>query len=109
MIYDFNQALNYSLPNLNGGDGTVYAKVIPCSTGSVMYAVIPPGCSIGLHAHQKDMDFNFILSGTGIAVCDGVEEPLSKGVCHFCPRGSSHSIRNTGDEDMRICINVVSL
>ena len=107
MTYDFNQAVNYSIPNLNDGDGTVFAKVIPSETGSVMFAVIPPGCSIGPHTHDTDMDFNFIVSGTGIAVCDGEVEALSPGICHFCPRGSRHSIRNTGNTDMQIYISVV--
>ena len=107
MTYDFNKAVNYSIPNLNGGDGTVFAKVIPGETGSVMLAVIPPGCSIGAHTHDSDMDFNFIVSGTGIAVCDGEAEALSPGVCHFCPKGASHSIRNTGNTDMQIYICVV--
>ena len=107
MIYDFNQSVNHSIPNLNGGDGTVFAKVIPGEAGAVMFAVIPPNCSIGAHTHEKDMDYNFILSGTGIAVCDGKEESLFPGVCHFCPKGSRHSIRNTGTENMQIYIAVV--
>lgn len=107
MTYDFNQAVNYSIPHLNGGEGTVFAKVIPGETGSVMFAVIPPGCSIGAHTHEQDMDFNFIVTGTGTALCDGAEEPLASGTCHFCPRGSRHSIRNTGDTDMHIYIAVV--
>ncbi len=107
MIFDFNQAVNYSIPNLNGGDGTVFAKVIPTETGSVMYAVVPPGSSIGFHTHENDMDFNFILSGTGVAICDGKEEALSPGTCHFCPKGSRHSIRNDGNSDLQIYIAVV--
>ena len=109
MLYDFNQSVNYSIPHLNGGEGTVFAKVIPCDTGSVMFATVPPGSSIGFHTHEKDMDFNFILSGTGVAVCDGKEEALSPGTCHFCPKGSKHSIINTGETDLQIYIAVVNV
>ena len=109
MTYDFNTAVNYPIPNLMGGEGTVYAKVIPCNTGSVMCATIPPKCSIGFHDHSEDTDFNYIVSGTGKAICDGVEEPLAPGMCHICYKGSRHSIINTGDEDLVIYIAVVNM
>lgn len=109
MLYDFNQSIIYSIAHLNGGDETVFAKVIPCATGSVMFATVPPGSSIGFHTHEKDMDFNFILSGTEIAVCDGLEEELSPGTCHFCPQGSKHSIINTGVTDLQMYIAVVNI
>lgn len=109
MTYDFNTATNYPIPNLNGGDGTIFAKVLPCNTGSVMCATIPPGCSIGFHDHAGDTDFNFVVSGTGIAVCDDVEEELGPGKCHICYKGSRHSIRNTGSEDLVIYISVVTM
>lgn len=39
----------------------------------------------------------FVIADTGAAVCDGVEEMLSAGVCHHCPDGSTHSLTNTGN------------
>jgi len=109
MTYDFNTAINYPIPNLMGGEGTVSARVLPCDTGSVMCAALPPGASIGMHAHTEDTDYNFVMSGRGKAVCDGVEEPLFPGVCHICYKGSSHTIINTGEEDLVICIAVVNM
>lgn len=41
------------------------------------------------------------------ALCDGVEEPLSAGVCHLCPKGSEHAIVNTGKEDLCLLAVVV--
>jgi len=43
---------------------------------------------------------NFVVEGTGTAFCDGKEEPLRPGTCHVCPRGSRHSIANTGATDL---------
>lgn len=33
-------------------------------------------------------------------MCDGKEEILKPGVCHYCPKGGEHSIINTGEDDL---------
>lgn len=76
-----------------------YGKIIPCT--------IHPGGSIGIHRHETSDDINYILSGTGKAICDGEEEVLSAGTCHICRKGSEHSIANTGDEDLVMLTVVV--
>nr|WP_288347274.1 cupin domain-containing protein [uncultured Anaerostipes sp.] len=43
----------------------------------------------------------------GQAVCDGQKESLQAGVCHVCPKGSEHSIVNTGTEDLVMLTVVV--
>lgn len=45
-------------------------------------------------------DLTYMLSGTCQAFCDGKEEPLSPGVMHICPQRSTHSIANTGEDDL---------
>ena len=50
---------------------------------------------------------HYVISGKGIAVTDGTEEPLSAGVCHICKKGSAHSITNTGTEDL-VLLTVVA-
>ena len=60
-----------------------------------------------MHSHQTSDDINYILSGTGKAICDGKEEILMAGVCHICQKGSEHSITNTGDEDLVMLTIVV--
>ena len=52
-------------------------------------------------------DFDYIINGTGKAFCDGVEEELKPGVMHICPKGSEHSIINTGEEDLVMLTIVV--
>ena len=61
----------------------------------------------GLHSHPTSDDVNFVLLGTGLAICDGQEEPLEPGVCHICKRGSEHSIQNTGEGDLVLLTVVV--
>ena len=42
----------------------------------------------------------YFLSGTGKVLCDGVWERVTPGTCHYCPRGSSHTLINDGTEDL---------
>ena len=66
----------------------------------IIKTVIPPKSSIGHHLQETNDDINFIVSGEGIAICDDFEEILKAGTCHVCPKGSTHSIINVGDEDL---------
>ncbi|MBE6495464.1 MAG: cupin domain-containing protein [Methanobrevibacter thaueri] len=100
MIIDFNELKEISVPKMNGGDGEVIAKMQVNEVGRFVESIIPPGSSIGPHIQESNHDINYIVSGEGIALCDGVKEDLKPGVCHVCPRGSSHSIINTGDDDL---------
>lgn len=100
MLIDFIQMNAVTISNLNGGDGEVSAKMSVQKNGKIMLAKLPAGTSIGMHTHETSDDINYVIRGVGKAVCDGKEEVLTEGVCHYCPRGSSHSIVNTGDEDL---------
>ena len=60
-----------------------------------------------MHTHQTSDDINYILAGTGKAICDGHEEKLVQGVCHICKKGSEHSIINTGGENLVMLTVVV--
>ncbi len=92
---------------MNGGTGMMSAKMHMDEDGKVIWSRIHPGGSIGLHQHPGSDDINYVLSGVGKAVCDGVEESLAAGDCHICKKGSSHSIQNTGEEDL-ILLTVVA-
>lgn len=71
------------------------AKMHSDAGGRVIPCTLHAGGSIGLR-HETGGDINYILPGTGRAVCDGREEALCAGVCHICKKGPEHSITNTG-------------
>lgn len=100
MLIDFNEIEEIRIPNMNGGEGETAARMQVNDCGRFIYTVLPPKSSIGPHKQETNNDINFIISGTGIAVCDGEEEILKAGTCHVCPKGSTHSIENNGDEDL---------
>ena len=107
MLLDFHQMREVTMPCMNHGTGTMTAKLYGGENGKIISCAIHPGGSIGLHKHETSDDINYVLSGSGEAVCDGQEELLRPGVCHICKKGSSHSIRNTGGEDLVLLTVVV--
>lgn len=107
MRIDFNALEAVTVPGMNQGTGAMTAKLYADGQGKVIPCAIHPGGSIGLHRHETSDDINYVLSGTGRAVCDGAEEPLSAGCCHICKKGSAHSIVNTGPDDLVLLTVVV--
>ena len=107
MLIDFNNVEERRIPGMNGGEGEMSAKLYMDGGGKIIPCRIHAGGSIGPHAHPTSDDLNFVLSGAGLAVCDGEEEILTAGTCHICRKGSAHSIRNTGEEDLVLLTVVV--
>lgn len=100
MLIDFNKIQETTIQHLNNGDGFVSAKMFIDKNNKIMISRIPFNSSIGLHTHNTNNEINFVLSGIGKSICDGLEENLSYGTCQYCPKGSSHKIINTGQEDL---------
>ena len=107
MLIDFNELQKMTMPGMNNGTGTMTAKMFNDDKYRIIPTRIHPGGSIGEHTQDSGDDLNYILSGTGIAVCDGQEEELKAGVMHICPQGHKHSIRNTGNDDLVMLTIVV--
>lgn len=107
MLIDFNEIKEITIHGMNGGTGTMSARMFMDEQGKIISTKIHLGSSIGLHKHETSDDINYILSGTGKAVCDGQEELLKAGTCHICKKGSQHSIENTGNDDLVLLTVVV--
>lgn len=107
MLINFNELEERDVQGMNNGTGTLSAKMYMSENGKIIPCKIHAGGSIGMHKHDTSDDINYILSGTGKAICDGVEETLTAGVCHVCKKGSEHSIINTGTQDLVILTIVV--
>lgn len=107
MLIKFNEIEAVEIPNLNNGIGTVKAQMLANNDGKLMLSTIPKGASIGNHTHNTSCELNYVLSGKGTAICNGDEEELTEGVCHYCHINSSHSIVNTGNKDLVLLTVVV--
>ncbi len=108
MIINFNELKEMKIPGMNNGTGQMTVRMYNDEKYRIIPTVIHAGGSIGLHMQSSGDDMNYILSGTGKAICDGVEEKLSAGMMHICPKGSEHSIINTGDDDLIMLTIVVA-
>ena len=109
MRIDFSEIEERRVPGMNGVTGEMSARMYMGEQGKIIPCRIHPGGSIGLHRHETSDDVNYVLSGAGKAVCDGIVETLTPGVCHLCHKGSSHSILNDGSEDLVLFTVVTEL
>ena len=107
MRIDFQEIEPVTMPGMNGGTGSMTVRMYYDGNYRIIPTVIHGHSSIGLHTQGSGDDLNYVISGRGVALCDGVEEPLAPGVMHICPRGSAHSIRNDFDEDL-VLLTVVA-
>lgn len=100
MKIDFSGLTEKKIPEFNGGKGAILLKTLEKSDVKFLSAKLGPGSSVGMHKHTDSSEIILILSGKGKAICDGETEILNEGSCHFCPRGSSHTLLNVGDTDL---------
>ena len=64
------------------------------------HSILKPGCSIGYHQHNGDAETYYILKGEGIVNDNGTLVKVQAGDVVFTADGESHSIENTGTEDL---------
>jgi len=99
-MIDFNTMAETPMHHFKGGEGDTHARMFADDLNRFMKGRLEPGCSIGLHTHDTSSEIIFILSGTGTALLDGVEELLPPGTCHYCKKGQTHTLMNKGCEDL---------
>lgn len=100
MVINFHEIKETELQAFYGGDGALVANIFLDEKNKILRGKLIPGATIGLHRHETSAEIIFIISGQGKAICDGVEELLSEGDCHYCPKGSEHCLMNHGEENL---------
>ena len=75
MLVDFNEFQEITIAGMNGGTGMMSTKMFMDEQGKIIHTKIHSGGSIGMHKHETSDDINYVISGTGKAVCDGEEPP----------------------------------
>ena len=100
MLIDFSAIPETVIPHMRGGEKEVHAHMFTDAMGKVMQGRLSAGASIGLHTHETNCEVIYILSGTASVVCDGKPETLTAGQCHYCPKGSTHTMKNNGPDEL---------
>jgi mannose-6-phosphate isomerase-like protein (cupin superfamily) len=91
----------------NGGGQTVgysFFQKVPGLTLVFRKRALKPGSGIGLH-EQKEDEIYYVLSGRGSMTLDGKTVEITPGTAVLTRTGSSHSLRQVGDDDLVIMIN----
>ena len=91
----------------NGGGTTIgysFFKEVPNLRLVFRKRALKPGSGIGLH-EQKEDEIYYVLSGTGTMVLDGKTVDITPGTAVLTRTGSTHSLKQTGGEDLVILIN----
>lgn len=86
--------------NFKGGEGNFLLKSFSDENNKILKGCLEPGATIGYHTHETSSEIIFILEGTGKCIVEDGEELLSKGDCHYCAKGRSHSLVNDGQENL---------
>ena len=112
------------LPQFKGGEKEFAANMFFDGTNRIFKGMLVPGATIGMHTHDDSCEVIFVLEGNGTVVekasesqdhssqelptqSDEVVIPVSAGDCLYCPKGHSHSLRNTAEEGNLVFYAVV--
>ena len=91
----------------NGGGQTIgysFFKNVPNLKLVFRKRALKPGSGIGLH-EQKEDEIYYVLSGRGMMTVDGNSFEVGPGAAVLTRPGSSHGLKQVGDEDLVIMIN----
>jgi uncharacterized RmlC-like cupin family protein len=66
--------------------------------------ILPPGASIGVHRHEDDEEYYYVLAGRGVMTLDGTEFEVAAGDITAVYPGGEHGLDNRADEALRIVV-----
>jgi uncharacterized cupin superfamily protein len=70
--------------------------------------ILAPGVSVGVHRHERDEEYYYIVSGEGMLTLDDEQFPVKAGDISAVYPGGRHGLANTGAQDLRIIVISVS-
>ena len=91
---------------MRGGTGTVTVKDLFSPEEMLGHGrlfaenVVPPGASVGLHPHEGDTEWCYIVSGQGTYLYNDERHDVAAGDLTVVGDGHRHGIENTGDEPL---------
>jgi mannose-6-phosphate isomerase-like protein (cupin superfamily) len=91
----------------NGGGETIgfsFFKKTPGLGLVFRKRAFKPGSGIGYH-EQKEDEIYYVLSGRGVMTVDGKAFDVGPGTAVLTRPGSSHGLKQAGEEDLVILIN----
>ncbi|HEX8847209.1 MAG TPA: cupin domain-containing protein [Pyrinomonadaceae bacterium] len=71
---------------------------------SLAEEVLPVGAKVGRHYHVETEEIYYILEGTGRMTVGEESREVAPGDAVFIPRGSAHTLENSGQVPMKILL-----
>ncbi|MET0581366.1 MAG: cupin domain-containing protein [Pseudoxanthomonas sp.] len=105
VVHERDIAVAQPGPHGGSGDTTAYPffKDAPQMWFEFRKRALRRGAGIGLHQHDHD-EIYYVVSGAGVYTIDGKEYAVGAGSAMLTRPGSTHTIRQTGDEDLVLLI-----
>ncbi len=100
MIIDLKNEKATVIHNFKGGEKSISAKMFFDGKNRILHGVLESGATIGVHTHETNSEIIYFLSGKGKMLMDGEYEIVEAGMCHYCPKGHTHSLINDSTEDL---------
>lgn len=93
-------------PHGGGGETTAYPFFADAPSLALVFRkrALHRGAAIGYHRNDAD-EIYYVLSGRGELTVDGVRQEVGPGTAILTRPGSSHGLRQLGDEDLVILID----
>ena len=104
MIRKGSQCAVETREHMRGGDGQVvitnlFEKEELMGRSRMLGTLrLEPGCGIGLHTHENEQEYFYIVKGNPVYLDDDKEIQLQEGDVAICEDGRSHGISNRSDE-----------
>jgi mannose-6-phosphate isomerase-like protein (cupin superfamily) len=83
-------------------DGSIIRELMRGKGQSLAEATVPSGQTTHSHRHPRSEEFYHITSGEGLMRLGEDEFTVKRGDTVNIPPGTTHSIANTGDGDLKI-------
>lgn len=77
------------------------SEITQCSLAEEL---LPAGRAVAPHYHGEIEEIYYILSGTGVMTVGGESHEVGTGDAIYVPRGSRHTLKNTGAEPIRLLV-----
>ena len=100
MKINFDELDLQVLKNFQGGEKELLANMFVDDLNKILRGRVVKGASIGLHTHKTSSEIIFIVNGKAKFITDGVVEIVNQGECHYCKKGSSHTLINENEDDV---------
>ena len=77
------------------------SEITQCSLAE---EILPPGSAVTPHHHRELEEIYYILSGSGRMTVGEESNTVAAGDAVYVPRGHRHTLKNTGDEPIRLLV-----